>query len=91
MHVRNRTRENRVYYSQLIQLEILTEWDVTRDVISFSLSSCRASLISFVLMFHPGELRQDWIPNAVVRVAREGDGDGIASAPVNLLHPMEVL
>lgn len=50
-------------------------------LLPFHLSSCSI----------PEELRQDWIPNAVVWVAREGDGDGIASAPVNLLHPMKVL
>lgn len=37
------------------------------------------------------ELCQDRIPNAMVRVASEGDGDGIASAPANLFHPMKVL
>lgn len=39
----------------------------------------------------PEELHQDWIPNAMVWVARKGDGDGIASAPVNLFYPMKVL
>ena len=36
-------------------------------------------------------LRERWVRDAVVGVAAEGNGDGIAGAPVDLLHPMQVL
>ena len=39
----------------------------------------------------PGGLRERWVRDAVVGVAAEGNGDGIAGAPVDLLHPMQVL
>ncbi|KAK2536953.1 urotensin-2 receptor [Columba livia] len=45
-------------------------------------------LLSFHLTSSPEELLQDGIPNAMVWVAGEGDGDSVASAPLNLFHPM---
>ena len=38
----------------------------------------------------PG-LRERWVRDAMVGVTGEGDGDGVAGAPVNLLHPVQVL
>lgn len=55
------------------------------------LSSPLAGLLSFHLTSSPEELLQDGIPNAMVWVAGEGDGDSVASAPLNLFHPMKVL
>lgn len=54
--------------------------------------SRRASLVPSDHCVPPlEELHQDWIPNAMFWVASEGDGDGVASAPVNLFHPMQIL
>ena len=36
-------------------------------------------------------LCERWVRDAVVGVAGEGNGDGIAGAPVDLLHPMQGL
>lgn len=36
-------------------------------------------------------LRECWVQDAMVGVAGEGNGDGVAGAPVDLLHPMQVL
>lgn len=49
----------------------------TRALLKLSWSGCR--------------LRECWVLDAVVGVAAEGDGDGIAGAPVDLLHPVQVL
>lgn len=48
-------------------------------------------LLDTVLGTQPSSSREHWILDAVVRVAGEGDGDGIAGAPENLLHPVQVL
>lgn len=36
-------------------------------------------------------LREHWVCDAVVGVAGEGDGDGVAGTPEDLLHPVQVL
>lgn len=35
--------------------------------------------------------REHWILDAVVRVAGESNGNGVAGAPEDLLHPVQVL
>lgn len=66
-------------------------WGYKRWYLPFS--SPLAGLLSFIWapVPCPEESPQDWVPDAVLRVAGEGDGDGKASAPLNLLHPVEVL
>lgn len=66
-------------------------WGYKRWHLPFS--SPLAGLLSFIWapVPCPEESPQDRVPDAVLRVAGEGDGDGKASAPLNLLHPVEVL
>lgn len=59
---------------------------VTRDGLSLS-----PVLLQGFLSPSPSGPARDWVCNAVLGVAAEGDGDGKASAPLHLLHPVQVL
>lgn len=48
-------------------------------------------LLNTVLGTQRSSSREHWILDAVVRVAGESNGDGIAGAPEDLLHPVQVL
>lgn len=48
-------------------------------------------LLDMVLRTRPSWSREYWVLDAVVRVAGESDGDGVAGAPEDFLHPVQVL
>lgn len=48
-------------------------------------------LLDRVLRTQPSWSCEYWVLDAVVRVAGESDGDGVAGAPEDFLHPVQVL